>query len=283
MKRKDYLSWEEYFIQLALLTSKRSKDPSTQVGACIVDPESKKILSLGYNGMPRGCGDDVFPWAKNNKKYEDNKYPYVVHAELNAIMNASCSLKGSVLYVTHEPCEECLKAIIQSGIKEVNYIYPYKNNPVVRKRILDATHLIMNQINIINSDDQSPEENDTRRYEQINDCHVLIDTSSDTICILDKDVKTIKKFVMNLLMNSSKTSLNLRGTDYSKSFVVIHLTYIEIMVNDLVILICNDIKPHCRGRSYYGIYNSNEHESREGLNDFIIDFIRQKNKEKGIR
>lgn len=280
MKRKGYLSWEEYFIQLALLTAKRSKDPSTQVGACIVDPESKKILSLGYNGMPRGCGDDVFPWAKNNKKYEDNKYPYVVHAELNAIMNASCSLKGSVLYVTHEPCEECLKAIIQSGIKEVNYIYPYKNNPVVRKRILDATHLKMNQINIDSdfqsSEENAPDENDMRRYEQINDCLVLMDKSSDTICILDKDVKSIKKFVMNLLMNSPITSLNLRGSDYSNAFIEIH-------VNGLAILICNDIKTHCRGRSYYGIYNSIEHESREGLNDFIIDFIRQKNKEKGIR
>lgn len=148
MKRKNYLSWDEYFIQLALLTAKRSKDPSTQVGACIVDPDSKKILSLGYNGMPRGCGDDVFPWGKNNKKYEDNKYPYVVHAEMNAILNATCSLKGSVLYVTHEPCEECLKAIIQAGIKEVKYIYPYKNNPVVRKRILDATKLKMNQIKV---------------------------------------------------------------------------------------------------------------------------------------
>lgn len=200
MKRKGYLSWEEYFIQLALLTAKRSKDPSTQVGACIVDPESKKILSLGYNGMPRGCGDDDFPWGKNNKDYEDNKYPYVVHAELNAILNATCSLKGSVLYVTHEPCEECLKAIIQAGIKEVNYIYPYKNNPVVRKRILGATHLKMNQINIDLTD--LPEENYMKTYLHIGEHRILLDKTSDVLCIVDTDVKEIVNIVMDLVIES---------------------------------------------------------------------------------
>lgn len=266
MKRKNYLSWDEYFTQLALLTAKRSKDPSTQVGACIVDPESKKILSLGYNGMPRGCGDDVFPWGKNNKKYEDNKYPYVVHAELNAILNANCSLKGSVLYVTHEPCEECLKAIIQSGIKEVNYIYPYKNNPVVRKRILDATQLRMNQIDDITEI--------AKRRNIIIDGHlVTIDSTSDIVCIIDNDVRKTFDIIMNLL--NSMPILNVFGSVYT----FFHGT---IYVDGLTIDICNNINDYYRGRTFYGIYNSAEHKAREKLNDFISNFITQKIKEKGI-
>ena len=273
MKRKGYLSWEEYFIQLALLTAKRSKDPSTQVGACIVDPESKKILSLGYNGMPRGCGDDDFPWGKNNKDYEDNKYPYVVHAELNAILNATCSLKGSILYVTHEPCEECLKAIIQAGIKEVNYIYPYKNNPVVRKRILGATHLKMNQINIDLTD--LPEENYMRTYLHIGEHRILLDKTSDVLCIVDTDVKEIVNIVMDLVINSPIKNLDISRKDYSNYGIF-------ILFNGLTILICSNIITYYRGRTFYGIYNSIEHVSREGLEDFIMDFISQKIKEKGI-
>lgn len=273
MKRKGYLSWEEYFIQLALLTAKRSKDPSTQVGACIVDPESKKILSLGYNGMPRGCGDDDFPWGKNNKDYEDNKYPYVVHAELNAILNATCSLKGSVLYVTHEPCEECLKAIIQAGIKEVNYIYPYKNNPVVRKRILGATHLKMNQINIDLTD--LPEENYMKTYLHIGEHRILLDKTSDVLCIVDTDVKEIVNIVMDLVIESPIKNLDISRKDYSNYGIF-------ILFNGLTILICSNIITYYRGRTFYGIYNSIEHITRDGLEDFIMDFISQKIKEKGI-
>lgn len=273
MKRKDYLSWEEYFIQLALLTAKRSKDPSTQVGACIVDPESKKILSLGYNGMPRGCGDDDFPWGKNNKDYEDNKYPYVVHAELNAILNATCSLKGSILYVTHEPCEECLKAIIQAGIKEVNYIYPYKNNPVVRKRILGATHLKMNQINIDLTD--LPEENYMKTYLHIGEHRILLDKTSDVLCIVDTDVKEIVNIVMDLVINSPIKNLDINRKDYSNYGIF-------ILFNGLTILICSNIITYYRGRTFYGIYNSIEHITRDGLEDFIMDFISQKIEEKGI-
>lgn len=273
MKRKGYLSWEEYFIQLALLTAKRSKDPSTQVGACIVDPESKKILSLGYNGMPRGCEDDDFPWDKNNKDYEDNKYPYVVHAELNAILNATCSLKGSVLYVTHEPCEECLKAIIQAGIKEVNYIYPYKNNPVVRKRILGATHLKMNQINIDLTD--LPEENYMKTYLHIGEHRILLDKTSDVLCIVDTDVKEIVNIVMDLVIESPIKNLDISRKDYSNYGIF-------ILFNGLTILICSNITTYYRGRTFYGIYNSIKHVSREGLEDFIMDFISQKIKEKGI-
>lgn len=120
MKRNDYITWDEYFMGVALLAAKRSKDPNTQVGACIVD-ENNIILSTGYNGFPFGCSDDTYPWERQG---EDTKYKYVVHAELNAILNANGkSLKGAKLYVDLFPCNECAKAIIQSGIKEVVYLY----------------------------------------------------------------------------------------------------------------------------------------------------------------
>ena len=120
-KRTDYISWGEYFMGVALLASMRSKDPSTQVGACIVDGE-KRILSTGYNGFPQGCSDDEFPWNRDESKGE-TKYQFVVHAELNAILNArGKNLSGSVVYVALFPCNECAKAIIQSGIKEVVYL-----------------------------------------------------------------------------------------------------------------------------------------------------------------
>lgn len=119
MKRIDYISWDEYFMGVALLAAKRSKDPNTQVGACIVD-ENNVILSTGYNGFPVGCSDDEFPWDREG---EMTKYPYVVHAELNAILNANGkSLHGSKIYVDLFPCNECAKAIIQAGIKEVIYL-----------------------------------------------------------------------------------------------------------------------------------------------------------------
>ena len=118
-KRKDYISWDEYFMGVAILAAKRSKDPNTQVGACIVD-KNNVILTTGYNGFPKGCSDDEFPW---NREGEITKYPFVVHAELNAILNASGkSLRGSRLYVALFPCNECAKAIIQAGISEVVYL-----------------------------------------------------------------------------------------------------------------------------------------------------------------
>ena len=121
MKREDYLSWDEYFMGIALLSSMRSKDPSTQVGACIVNSE-KRILSMGYNGMPRCCSDDEFPWDKNENPH-DSKYLNVCHAELNAILNcASGNVRGCTVYTTLFPCNECAKAIIQSGIAEVVYM-----------------------------------------------------------------------------------------------------------------------------------------------------------------
>lgn len=121
-KRNGYISWDEYFMGVALLASQRSKDPSTQVGACIVNDDNR-IMSVGYNGFPRGCSDDEFPWEREGDKSTLTKYPYVCHAELNAILNAGGqNLAGAKIYVALFPCNECAKAIIQSGIKEVIYI-----------------------------------------------------------------------------------------------------------------------------------------------------------------
>lgn len=116
-KKLDYLLWDEYFMGIAYLSAMRSKDPSTQVGACIID-EDKKIIGIGYNGFPKGSNDNEMPWGKEGN-YLDTKYPYVVHAELNAILNSIKSLKNCTIYVTHFPCNECAKAIVQSGIKKV--------------------------------------------------------------------------------------------------------------------------------------------------------------------
>jgi dCMP deaminase len=119
MKRLDVVSWDEYFMGLAHLSALRSKDPSTQVGACIVN-QKNRVVSIGYNGLPRGCSDDAFPWERVGDML-DTKYAYVVHAELNAILNASVSLDNHIIYVSLFPCNECAKAIIQSGIKTVVY------------------------------------------------------------------------------------------------------------------------------------------------------------------
>lgn len=119
-KRKDYLDWDTYFMGIAMLSAQRSKDPSTQVGACIV--MDKKVCGIGYNGMPNGCSDDEFPWSREASLSNDTKYPYVVHAELNAILNSNGPLKGATIYTGLFPCNECSKAIIQSGIKEVVYL-----------------------------------------------------------------------------------------------------------------------------------------------------------------
>ncbi len=140
-KREDYISWDEYFMGVSLLSSMRSKDPSTQVGACIVSDENK-ILSVGYNGFPRGCSDDEFPWGRTGEHSNDTKYPFVCHAELNAILNAGGQdLRGSRIFVALFPCNECAKAIIQSGIKEVIYIsdkYADTEATVASKAMLNA-------------------------------------------------------------------------------------------------------------------------------------------------
>jgi dCMP deaminase len=147
-KREGYISWDEYFMGVALLAAQRSKDPSTQVGACIVD-SSKRILSTGYNGFPHGCSDDDFPWNRDDSKGE-TKYQFVVHAELNAILNASGKdLHGSTVYVALFPCNECAKAIIQSGIKEVVYLSDkYHDTPstVASRRMLNAAGVKLTQL-----------------------------------------------------------------------------------------------------------------------------------------
>ena len=119
--RYDYIRCDEYFMGLAMFSAQRSKDPSTQVGACIVSKDNK-IISVGYNGMPTGCIDELMPWSREGESSLDTKYPFVCHAELNAILNSNMgNLSGSTLYVTLYPCNECAKAIIQSGIKRIVY------------------------------------------------------------------------------------------------------------------------------------------------------------------
>jgi len=141
MKRQDYLTWDEYFMGIALLAAQRSKDNNTQVGACIVNDENK-ILSIGYNGMPTGCDDDIMPWERSGDPL-NTKYFYVCHAELNAILNyGGGSLKGARVYVTLFPCNECTKAIIQSGIKEIIYLsdkYANTDSTIASKRMFDLT------------------------------------------------------------------------------------------------------------------------------------------------
>ncbi len=141
-KRSDYISWDEYFMGVAHLSGMRSKDPNTQVGACIVSPDNK-ILSMGYNGFPKGCSDDEFPWERENPENKNlTKYPFVTHSELNAILNyRGGSLEGTKLYVSLFPCNECAKAIIQAGIRTVVYDSDkYKGTPSNRaaKRMFDA-------------------------------------------------------------------------------------------------------------------------------------------------
>ncbi len=147
MKRQDYLSWDEYFMGIALLSAGRSKDSNTQVGACIVSDENK-ILSVGYNGMPTGCSDDEMPWEREGSPLE-TKYPFVCHAELNAILNRSTgSLKNARIYVSLFPCNECAKAIIQSGIKEVVYMedkYADTDGVKASKRMFEMTGVKMRQ------------------------------------------------------------------------------------------------------------------------------------------
>ena len=140
-KRTDYISWDEYFMGVAKMSGMRSKDPNTQVGACIVSQDNK-ILSMGYNGFPIGCSDDDFPWCREGDPL-DNKYFYTTHSELNAILNyRGGSLEGTKLYVSLFPCNECAKAIIQAGIKTIIYdCDKYASTPsvIASKRMLTAS------------------------------------------------------------------------------------------------------------------------------------------------
>lgn len=142
IKRTDYINWDQYFMGIAILSAERSKDPHTQVGACIVG-EDNRILSVGYNGMPQGCEDDDMPWGRDGSAL-DSKYMFVCHAELNAILNyrGNESVRGAKVYVTLFPCNECAKALIQAGIKEVIYIsdkYASSESTMASKKMFDMT------------------------------------------------------------------------------------------------------------------------------------------------
>ncbi len=154
MKKQDYIKWDEYFMGIALLSTERSKDPSTSVGACIVS-EDNKILSVGYNGMPIGCSDDDFPWDREGGQL-DTKYFYVCHAELNAILNyTGTHMKGAKLYTTLFPCNECTKAIIQKGITEVIYMsdkYADTDAVIASKKMMDASGVAYRQYQPIGKD-----------------------------------------------------------------------------------------------------------------------------------
>lgn len=146
-KRTNAISWDAYFMGLAHLSALRSKDPSTQVGAAIVD-HNKKIVGIGYNGLPTGLSDDLYPWDREGS-FVDTKYAYVVHAELNAILNATQSLQNASLYVSLFPCNECAKAIVQAGIKEVVYEddkYADTDAVLVSKRILSGAGVSLRQL-----------------------------------------------------------------------------------------------------------------------------------------
>lgn len=147
MKKQEYLKWDGYFMGIAMLSAERSKDPNTSVGTCIVS-EDNKILSVGYNGMPRGCSDDEYPWEREGEAM-DTKYAYVCHAELNAILNYTGShLKNSRVYTTLFPCNECTKALIQSGITQVIYLcdkYADSVSVMAAKRMMKSAGITYRQ------------------------------------------------------------------------------------------------------------------------------------------
>jgi dCMP deaminase len=147
LKRQDTLTWDEYFMGLAHLSALRSKDPNTQVGACIVD-ENHRVVSVGYNGFPKGCSDDTFPWGREGGVL-DTKYAFVVHAELNAILNSPRSVAGCTLYVSLFPCNECAKALIQAGIRRIVYEsdkYAATETTIASKRMLKAAGVELKRI-----------------------------------------------------------------------------------------------------------------------------------------
>ena len=147
MKRQNVLTWDEYFMGMAHLSALRSKDPNTQVGACIVNADNK-VVGIGYNGLPRGCSDDEFPWENKGENLE-TKYPFVVHAELNAILNSDASLKGCRIYVSLFPCNECAKAIIQCGITKIVYEddkYADTDGVIASKKMLTASGVEFEQL-----------------------------------------------------------------------------------------------------------------------------------------
>lgn len=162
-KRTDYINWDEYFMAIAQLSAKRSKDPSTQVGACIVNSK-KRIIGIGYNGFPIGCSDDLLPWDREGD-FLDTKYPYVCHAEMNAITNSSnkTQLEGAAIYVSLFPCNECAKLIVQVGMKEVVYLsdkYAEADVFIAARKIFDMAGVRMRQLTVDTKDIQLNLSND---------------------------------------------------------------------------------------------------------------------------
>ena len=162
--RNNYIDWDTYFMMVSIVSGLRSKDPSTQVGACIVSPD-KKIIGVGYNGLPTGCKDEDYPWDNREGELADTKYPYICHAELNAILNSTVSVKGSTIYVSLFPCNECAKAIIQSGITRVIYEsdkYDGQPDNLASKRMFNDAGVelvqLPSQIHIdLSMDEETPE------------------------------------------------------------------------------------------------------------------------------
>jgi dCMP deaminase len=150
--RKDYLTWDEYFMSVAKLSAMRSKDPSTQVGACIAS-NTNRILSTGYNGAPNGIEDKYFPWDREGE-FLNTKYAYVCHAEMNCILSYrgdNKDLENARIYVDLFPCNECAKIIIQSGIKEVIYLcdkYADTDGVKASKKMFDACGVKYKQLNM---------------------------------------------------------------------------------------------------------------------------------------
>lgn len=150
----EHITWDEYFMGVAVLSAKRSKDPATKVGCCIVN-EDKKIIGIGYNGLPIGCNDKDFPWSNNKENWLDNKYPYVVHAEANAILNTTNTIKNATIYVTLFPCNECAKLIIQSGVKEIVYMdnkYENTDNNIASKKMLQCANIKLTKMKKVSVD-----------------------------------------------------------------------------------------------------------------------------------
>lgn len=146
-----HITWDQYFMGIASLSSLRSKDPNTKVGACIVNPK-RRIVGIGYNGLPFGCDDNDYPWSREGD-YLDTKYPYVVHAEPNAILNSNSSLENCTMYVTLFPCNECAKLIIQSGIKELVYAsdkYAETESSIASRKMLESAGVLLRQIKMLN-------------------------------------------------------------------------------------------------------------------------------------
>jgi dCMP deaminase len=135
VKRSDYISWDDFFMAIALISAMRSKDPNTQVGTCIVGKDNR-VIGVGYNGFPDGCSDDNLPWNRDGE-FLNTKYPYVCHAESNAIHNSQGKLKDAILYSTLFPCHNCAKDIIQAGIRRIYYLedkyYGTDSNIAARK------------------------------------------------------------------------------------------------------------------------------------------------------